>query len=79
MRLPRITRVVEDRLEVSLDEVENLGSFIEVEAIQPGWDVKHARSQVEELVRTLGLDPDDADLRGYPFLVWQSGGSVDDP
>ena len=45
----------EDSLEIALDEVENLGFFIEVEATKDFGSVEKAREKILDFTRSLGL------------------------
>ncbi|MFP4627475.1 MAG: class IV adenylate cyclase [Halobacteriales archaeon] len=41
---------------VALDEVDGLGSFVELERVVPAADVSTARTEIESLAAALGLD-----------------------
>jgi adenylate cyclase, class 2 len=55
--------------EICLDEVEGLGSFVEVEKIT---DEESERTQAEmfEFLQTFGVKKEDRVLNGYDTLVW---------
>lgn len=65
--------VVDGRFLICFDEVESLGRFVEIEALDVG-DESSASAQLEDFARSLGLDPGEADIRGYPALVLEARG-----
>lgn len=60
--------------EICIDEMENLGSFIELEKI--GEEVDGARFQTEmmEFLGTLGVSADDVVHKGYDILILEAQG-----
>jgi adenylate cyclase class 2 len=58
--------------EICLDEVEGLGSFIEVEKIITGdGDAIEVQEQLFEFLITLGIDPKDQVFNGYDTLIYR--------
>lgn len=55
--------------EIALDEVEELGYFIEIEAITHLDTVEKTRQALFDYARKLGLEKEEADKRGYPYLM----------
>ncbi len=53
--------------EVSLDAVEELGEYLEVEYKGDLTDVEAARVHLHEVVKELGAKTSELDLKGYPF------------
>lgn len=56
-----------DEFEIGLDTVENLGYFIEIEAVKNFGSVEKARKKLFELAEKLEVDASKTDERGYPF------------
>lgn len=65
----RQTYVYKDEFEIVLDEVKNLGFFIEIEAIKDFGGVELTRERLNEFVKELKLDVKNVDYRGYPFQL----------
>src|SRR6202035_2696994 len=56
-------------VEISLDEVEELGSFIELEYKGQLTDVAAARKQLFSVLEKLGAKTDTLAVKGYPHLL----------
>ena len=56
--------------EICLDEVEGLGSFIEVEKITDDVDGEEIQKQLFEFLIGLEVDPNDRILNGYDTLIY---------
>jgi len=56
--------------EICLDEVEGLGSFIEIEKIAEGEDVDTVQAQLNNLLIELGVDKNNFVTHGYDTLVY---------
>lgn len=56
-----------DKYEVSLDEVENLGYFIEIEVKKIESSYEEERKLLDLEAENINLNLDDIDQRGYPF------------
>ncbi len=56
-----------DKYEVSLDEVENLGFFIEIEVKKIESSYEEERKLLDIEAKNLNLNLDDIDQRGYPY------------
>ncbi len=56
-----------DNIEIALDEVKNLGSFIEIEI--DGEENSENISKINQLVKKLGLSPENHIAAGYPDLI----------
>ncbi|MFB6304395.1 MAG: class IV adenylate cyclase [Haloferacaceae archaeon] len=62
-----------DGYEVVLDDVTDLGEFVEVEREVPAErDVERAHRGAEDVLKALGLDPDDAVTTSYLGLLLDS-------
>lgn len=60
-------------LKIYLDRVDQLGSFIEVEAAAAEKNFKAKRSQVLELLKKLGLNPSNSIRQSYLELILAKG------
>ena len=56
-------------MEICLDEVKGLGSFVEVEKITEG-DGDAVQTELFAFLQTLGVNKEDRVLRGYDILVY---------
>ncbi len=55
--------------EICVDEVEGLGSFIEVEKMSDG-DGEKVQEELFDFLKSLGVDPKDRVLQGYDTLIY---------
>jgi adenylate cyclase class 2 len=62
----RIEALVDDIL-VAVDEVKNLGHFIELEAVSPHGDFAETKAYLFAAANRLGISSTQADERGYPY------------
>lgn len=60
-------------IEVQIDDVEELGTYLEV-AIQVDKDTCRARESIDQLLRELGIPADRVELRGYPVILLEQQG-----
>jgi predicted adenylyl cyclase CyaB len=63
-------------IEVQIDEVEQLGTYLEV-AVQVDngdKDTRRARESIDRLLRELGISADRVELRGYPVILLEQQG-----
>jgi len=65
-----------DGFTVSLDTVEGVGSFVEVEIVAPESAIEDERDRAYDVLRRLGLDPSEHIRTSYLELVL---GSADNP
>lgn len=56
-----------DKYEIALDKVENLGYFIEMEVKKIEMDIEEERKLLDAEAKKLNLNLADVDQRGYPF------------
>ena len=61
-------------VEIAIDEVNELGSFIELEITTHFDDLKEAKNYLYALVQEIGADIGEEDYRGYPFLLLEKKG-----
>ncbi len=64
----RYTYIYKDKYEIALDEVKDLGYFVEIEVKKLEWDYKTERKEIYRIAEEeLNLNLNNIDLRGYPF------------
>jgi len=56
-------------MEICLDEVEGLGSYIEVERLTDGENSAQIQKELFEFLQTLGVAPEDQETNGYDILI----------
>jgi adenylate cyclase class 2 len=61
-----------DGYEICMDDVENLGSFIELEKMAEEKDASQIQKQMIEFLLTLGILPEDQVKKGYDILMLES-------
>ena len=61
-------------VEVSLDSVDELGDFIEVEYKGEAIGIEAARKHLFAALKELGAEPGEIDYRGYPYLLMEKKG-----
>ena len=66
--------IYQDRFEIVLDSVDELGYFIEIESIMQEPDVETVRKEIMSVVSMLGLKTSDIDYRGYPYDLMKEKG-----
>jgi len=76
VRKRRQMYAVADDFEVSLDVVDDLGHFIEIEAIRDQGGVEKTREAVITYATSLGLSIQAVDPRGYPYQMLRQKGLV---
>ena len=62
----RIVFIYQNKWEVVLDKVEELGCFIEIEALEDQGGIEATRNCLFELVKYFEIDINKIDYRGYP-------------
>lgn len=68
--------VYNDEFEIALDDVTDLGYFVEIETIKDFGSVEVAREKLMEFFKKLGIDTSKADKRGYPYLLMEKKGLI---
>ena len=66
----------DEGFEIALDDVKELGFFIEIETTKNFGSVEIARSKIFEFAKELGLDASQPDERGYPYLLMEKKGLI---
>lgn len=79
--LKEAVRAVKKRLtteyggfEICIDEVENLGAFIELEKIGEKDDAPQIQKEMSDFLATLGVSADDQVHKGYDILMLEKQG-----
>jgi len=68
-----------DEFEISLDEVKNLGYFIEIEAKKDFGGVRKTRKNILRFIKSLGLKSfkENKEIsKGYPYLLMKKKGLI---
>lgn len=68
------TTWMSDNIEIVIDDVKNLGSFIELEATSYFADPKEGKKFLFKKLEELNADVGTEDLRGYPFRLLEKQG-----
>jgi adenylate cyclase class 2 len=68
------TKTMYNGMEICLDEVKDLGSFIEVEKIVDG-DGEEVQNELFIFLETLGVKREDRVMNGYDTMVYLKNGS----
>ncbi len=72
----RKTYLYKEDFEIALDYVNDLGYFIEIEALKDFGGVEKTRKKLFEFARQLGIKKIEADKRGYPYLLMEKKGLI---
>lgn len=70
-KVRRMTMV--DDLEVIIDVVEGLGTFLEL-AVETDGDTAVARGKIDAFLGTIDIAPERVELRGYPTMLLEAQG-----
>jgi len=65
-----------EEFEVALDTVEELGCFIEIEALKHEETVKKTRERLFEFAKSLNINIETSDKKGYPHMLMKLKGLV---
>ena len=68
--------IYDERFEIALDVVKDLGYFIEIEALKDFGGVEATRRELFEFAKSLGIDTSKTDKRGYPYLLMERKGLI---
>ncbi len=72
----RETYNYKNEFEIALDYVEELGYFIEIEALKNFGSVEETRKRIFEFASELGIDIKNKVNRGYPYLLMKKKGLI---
>lgn len=62
------------KTEIVIDEVKDLGFYIELEATEHFENPQDGKSYLYQVLKELNADVGEADLRGYPFRILENKG-----
>ena len=62
--------IYKDMFEISLDLVEDLGYFIEIEIYDKDLPIREANKMLLDFVKELNLDITKRNLKGYSYLMY---------
>ena len=65
-----------NEFEFALDRVEELGNFIEIEALKDFGGIEATRAKLFEIAKSFGITVTNFDKRGYPYLLMKKKGLV---
>jgi adenylate cyclase, class 2 len=68
--------ILNEKFEIALDFIENLGHFMEIEYIGEASSIIAAQEELFEIAGLLGLDLSTRDNRGYPYLMLEKLGTL---
>ncbi len=68
------TLYIAGQTRIHLDEVENLGSFIELEKIGPEEEAEKIQKEMMEFLAFLGVPANDRVMKGYDILMLERQG-----
>ncbi len=73
----RLRYMYQDKYEISLDIVLDLGYFVEIEVKNYDFGPKEEYDKLIEVVNAFNLDMKNVDKRGYPYhLIYKSKKSI---
>lgn len=72
----RETYNYKNQLEIALDQVKDLGYFLEIESMKDFGSVQETRKKLFEFAKRLTIDLKHMDERGYPYLLMKKKGLI---
>lgn len=66
--------LLDEKYEIVLDEVVDLGYYVEIEADVEVGDIDETRSQLFEVAKRIGITTTEEDMRGYPYRLLEEKG-----
>ena len=66
----------DDEFEISLDNVKDLGYYVEIEALKDFGGIDKTREKLFDFTKKIGIDTSKIDKRGYPFLLIKKKGLI---
>lgn len=61
------------RASIEINNVKHLGYFLEIEYLCQPNELKKARNKIREVLKTLGIRPEQIDNTGYTKMLWYKG------
>jgi predicted adenylyl cyclase CyaB len=62
-----------ENMKISIDEVETMGIFVEIEAITHDGNIEAVRNNIYSFLEQCGIHQVSVVERGYLFMIWNSG------
>ncbi|MFA6089105.1 MAG: class IV adenylate cyclase [Candidatus Woesearchaeota archaeon] len=72
----RETYIYNEKFEIALDIVKNLGYFIEIEALKHNESVEKTRQELFEIAEKIGIDNPKETNKGYPFILMERNSAI---
>ncbi len=66
--------LLDKKYEIVLDEVKDLGFYVEIEADVEVGDVDETREQLFKVAEKIGITTKEEDMRGYPYRLLEKKG-----
>ena len=66
----------QDEFEIALDDVKDLGFYVEIEALKDFGGVEPTRKRILEFAKSLNIGDSDLDNRGYPYMLLKKKGLI---
>jgi len=66
----RDSYIYKNIFEISLDKVEELGYFVEIEIYDKNIPIKEANQLLLNFIKEIGLDITKRNLKGYSYLMY---------
>lgn len=63
-----------DEFEISMDKVDELGCFVEIEVKKDFGSIENANQKLLEFATRMGVDTSKRNYRGYPFMLLEKKG-----
>ncbi len=61
------------RLSIEINNVKNLGYFLEMEYLSQPAEIERARKRIREVLKILKINPEQIDNTGYTKMLWYKG------
>lgn len=61
------------RLSIEINNVKNLGYFLEIEYLSQPAEIEKARKRIREVLKILKINPEQIDNTGYTKMLWYKG------
>ncbi|MBD3362776.1 class IV adenylate cyclase [Candidatus Dojkabacteria bacterium] len=72
----RVNFIYQEKYKISLDTVQKLGNFIEIEALLGSDNIQKTRSELFNLAKELGVETSEPDKNGYVYLLMKKEGLI---
>lgn len=69
--------IVDDKFEICLDTVADLGHYLEIEAIKDQGGIENTKNEMKLFLSSLGLNTLNIDYKGYPYNLLLKKGIIE--